>query len=192
VTIPPGHKVVVIRAAPRQHLGRTESGIFIADFGPTEDSENLFQAAESLLKQHPKAPIIWIVPQTKISSLTSDPQVLTQWLMRFHSVRRLRVDQTTGDVAVCDRSVARAEALMGLLRDIGIGVHETGPDGEAFVEVHRPDGIAVGMPGAAFSAPNQGPLLQLFRELADQVDSDDDSKSLHQRATQYVAALVAR
>jgi hypothetical protein len=47
------------------------------------------------------------------------------------------------------------------------GSHESAPDGAAFVEVHRPDGIVVGMPGPAFmgNAEARGGLRAVYEQL---------------------------
>ena len=37
VTVPPGHKVVVVHPTPKAYLGRGESGVWIADLGMGSD-----------------------------------------------------------------------------------------------------------------------------------------------------------
>jgi hypothetical protein len=146
-------------------LGKMGSGIWIADFGPDGEYEQLFQAAENALRQNPAVSIIWAIQESASAGWMSDATALAVWLQRLHQVRRARGSAQVGDVAVLSVSGAKAQALATLLYSLGVGVHQPAPDGAIFVEVHRPDGsIVVGIPGPAFSDTSDRFLHQLNLE----------------------------
>jgi hypothetical protein len=55
-----------------------------------------------------------------------------------------------GHCAVFAKEAAERTDVMAALKQLGVGVHYSAPDGACFVEVHRPEGIIVGMPGKRF------------------------------------------
>lgn len=157
VKVPPGHKVVVMSPTARSAFVRLESGLRLAEFGQTLEYRSLFDAAERDLRLAPGLSIVWSLQERPVMGWTSDESLLADWLWRFHQVRQIRGTEA-GDVAVVPDFGPPARAMMALLASLKIGVHLPGPKGEILVEVHRPDGIVIGMPGPAVRG-GKAPLL---------------------------------
>jgi hypothetical protein len=86
--------------------------------------------------------MVWILQEALLERITDWDrfvadleQVVPQPINRF------------GHCAVLVLKAAHRQELIHRLRGIAIGVHGSADDGACFVEVHRPDGIVVGMPG---------------------------------------------
>jgi hypothetical protein len=192
--VPPGHEVKIVYPGSQAYFGKMQSGAWIADFGSGRKYEQLFEATERALRQDPTLNIIWIIQANALEGWTSEAATLAAWLQHFHLVRRTRgADVETGDVAVVPRSGANARAVMLLLRSLGVGVHLPGPDGAAYVEVHRPDGIVVGMPGPAFEDAPDRFLRQLNLEqdaVKDCPDAATKLREIARRELDFVAEVM--
>ena len=103
---------------------------------------------------------------------TRDEAILSDWLWHFYQVRHVRGGDK-GDVAVLPDFGPRAGVMMRLLSSLGVGVHLPGPQGELLVEVHRPDGIVVGMPGPAVHREAVPLLRELYAERIGLSESSD-------------------
>jgi len=145
VVVPPGHKVVVVEPQPVPQLWQCESGVWIAELGSGVGVEELISRVRQLATQARRTNVIWILQpivlessnvfDTVISSLASIVQASTGG---------------TGHTIVVPYAADRHLPQLRRLKQVGITVHFSGPHGECFIEVHRPDGIVVGMPGREF------------------------------------------
>jgi hypothetical protein len=181
VRVPPGHKVVVV--SPSQHplFTKLESGLCFADFGQAADYQQLFDAVERALRLVPKTSIVWSIQKEPIVAWTSDEVLLANWLRRFHDVRQLRgTEAEAGDVAVVPDFGSQGKAMMILLASLGVGVHLPGPEGESLIEVHRPDGIVIGMPGPAFQGGKRTILRDMYSTPAESGDASDSERRVQE------------
>jgi hypothetical protein len=145
VTVPPDHKVVVVHPAARSYFGRTESGVWIAELGAESDFTDVLSRVGQISMAGQKASIIWILQPCVLES--SDFNSLLNTLAAI-------VQQSRGVVGHCvvvPHATELHVAQMRRLRQSGAGVHYSAADGACFVEVHKPDGIVVGLPGIAFA-----------------------------------------
>jgi hypothetical protein len=145
VIVPEGHKVVVIGPSAKPFLARTESGAWILNFGDGKDLVRALDAVEDFVEKANKQSIIWILQAEFLDSLRD----VDGFLARIRAV----VTTSRGKVGHCAVFAAKAAQrtdIMLAFSQLGLGVHYSAPDGACFVEVHRPDGIVVGMPGKAF------------------------------------------
>jgi hypothetical protein len=92
-----------------------------------------------------KQSVIWIF-QTEFLEALRD---VDGFLARIRAVVATSRDKV-GHCAVFAKEAAQRTDIMASLKQIGLDVHYRAPDGACFVEVHRPDGIVVGVPGRAF------------------------------------------
>jgi len=143
--VPEGHKVVVIGPSPKPSLARAESGTWILNFGDGKDLGRALDALEEFVGRANRQSVIWIV-QAEFLAAIRDVEGF------FARVRTIVANSKgkVGHCAVFAREAAQRIDVMAALKQIGVGVHYSAPDGACFVEVHRPDGIVVGMPGKAF------------------------------------------
>jgi hypothetical protein len=145
IQVPEGHKVVVIGPSPRPFLARAESGTWILNFGDGKDLTRALEAVENFVRQGDKRFVIWILQSEFLEALGD--------VDRFVARVRAVVDASRDKVrhcAVFAGEAARRTDIMLSLKQLGLGVHHSSPDGACVVEVHRPDGIVVGMPGKVF------------------------------------------
>ena len=89
--------------------------------------------------------VIWII-QAEFLAAALD---VDGFLARVRAIVAASKDKV-GHCAVFAKEAAQRIDIMAALKQIGLGVHYSAPDGACFVEVHRPDGIVVGMPGKPF------------------------------------------
>jgi hypothetical protein len=143
VTVPPGHKVVVVHPATFPGVARTESGCVIAQLAADVSSDVAFDSVEQLAASGQQAAVIWILQDALLSRLDDQNELIA----RLRSVVNWPGSQVQ-HVAVLVCEAANRRGLADELKALGIGVHSSAADGACFVEVHRPDGsIFVGMPG---------------------------------------------
>ena len=146
VTVPVGHKVVVVHPAPKAYFSRAESGVWIADLGAASEFTDVISRVAQVSVAGQKASVIWILqPCVLESAATFDALIGTLTTI---------VQQSRGIVGHCvvvPHATERHTSQMRRLRQSGVGVHYSAGDGACFVEVHKPDGIVVGMPGKAFT-----------------------------------------
>jgi hypothetical protein len=146
VVLPPGHKVFIVEPAPVPHLGRCESGVWIAELGNGVGVEGIISRVRQLATEAQRTSVIWIVqPMVFESSSVFDAVVSA-----LASIVRESTDGS-GHVVVVPHAEDRHLPQLRRLKQAGVAVHYSGPHGECFVEVHRPDGIVVGMPGRALT-----------------------------------------
>lgn len=137
VAVPPSHKVVVFRATPESYLFRSDSGFWIVQLGDQGDHTGVFEQLKDLLAQKQQENLIWIVqPDNLVADL----------LARISSIVRPSVD-CASHIAVLPGVLPDHSDVVKQLRELGMNVHDSADDGACFVEVHRPDGVAVGLPG---------------------------------------------
>ncbi len=146
VTVPPGHKVVVVHATENAALARCESGIWIAQMGTGVDHRSVLDELKKLAKDDQQQNVIWIMPPEFLDTLADQASFMSEVASIVKSSQG-----KIGHTAVLPRASAKHKSVMAQLRDFGIGVHYSADDGACFVEVHKPDGIVVGMPGPAHS-----------------------------------------
>lgn len=151
-TVPAGCKVVVAQPLPRSGIWHMASGVWLIDFGPdTIDDPHFFQSVCTFLGKEPLAPVLWAVQGSAASRFPMKPEPLQRWLREIYELRRARakLGGRTNDTFVVKAESTAQRTLAYLLLALGAPVHQAGPNGELFVEVHKEDGITVGMPGAA-------------------------------------------
>lgn len=199
VKVPEGHQVVTVSPAPEPCVARMDSGAVIADFGPQLASAAVFDAVERRLREEPQVMVVWVIGAPALSLLLRELPLLETWLRRFHAVSSLRGPGVRGDVVVVPASAgAQARALMALLWALDIGAHESAPDGVAFIEVHRPDGITVGMAGSAYAGEDalRGRLRSHYDRLAALAGAgeaaDDEARTLRADVSELIQAQQFR
>jgi len=145
VTVPPGYKVVVAHASTEAALSKSESGYWIAQMGNAGGEQSVLAELKTLTATGRPANVIWIIPTQFLKTLNDPAQFVT-------AVDSLVKDSggSFGFTAVVPGASAEHEPMMARLQAVGVGVHYAADDGACFVEVHKPEGIVVGMPGAAF------------------------------------------
>ena len=145
VIVPEGHKVVVIGPSAKPFLAQGESGIWILNFGDGKDLDGALEAVEAFVEKANKQSVIWIL-QAEFLDLLRDVGGFLARVRAIVVTSRGKV----GHCAVFAMKAAERTDIMQVFSQIGLGVHYSDPDGACFVEVHRPDGIVVGMAGKAF------------------------------------------
>jgi hypothetical protein len=143
--VPEGHKVVVIGPSPKPFLARAGSGAWILNFGDGKDRVRALDAVEEFAGRADKQTVIWIIQAEFLAALPD----LEGFLGRIRTIVALSKDKVRHSVVFAKETAQRVD-VMAALKQIGLSVHHSAPDGACFVEVHRPDGIVVGMPGKAF------------------------------------------
>jgi hypothetical protein len=146
VTVPPGHKVVVVYPTEKAYFGRCESGVWVADLGIACDFVDVVSHFTQMSIAGQQASVIWILQPCLLESAAAFDSLI--------GALTIIAQQSCGIVGHC-AVVPHATKLhapqMKRLRLSGLGVHYSAEDGACFVEVHKPDGIVVGMPGRAFT-----------------------------------------
>jgi hypothetical protein len=143
--------VVVIGPAPKPFLARAQSGIWILNFGDGSDLARALDAVGEFVGRATKQSVIWII-QAEFLAAVSD---IDGFLARVRAIVAESADKV-GHAAVFVKGAAERIDVMAAFKQIGMGVHHSAPDGACFVEVHRPDGIVVGMPGKPFDVGGDG------------------------------------
>src|SRR3954470_1447170 len=141
VTVPPGHKVVVVHPTPKAYFARAESGVWIADLGATSDFADVVARVAQMSAAAQQASVIWIMQPCVLDSAAAFDS--------FISTLTALVQQSRGIVGHCvvvPHATEEHTSQMRRLRQTGVGVHYSSEDGACFVEVHKPDGIVIGMP----------------------------------------------
>ena len=144
VVVPEGHKVVVFGPSPKPFLKRAESGVWILNFGDGTDLNGALNAVDEFVRSADQENVIWILQAEFLNSLTD----LDRFVERVRSVTA-NSRGTVGHCAVFATEASRRTDVMQAFKQLGLGVHYSAPDGACFVEVHRPDGIVIGMAGQA-------------------------------------------
>ena len=137
--------MVVIGPSPRPFLARAESGAWILNLGDGKDLVKALEAVEGFVARADKLSVIWILQREFLDAL----QDVDGFLARVRAVVSTSRGKV-GHTAVFAMTAADRTDIMLAFRQLGLGVHYSAPDGACVVEVHRPDGIVVGMPGKAF------------------------------------------
>ncbi len=146
VVVPPGHKVVVIEPRPNPYFSQRESGVWIAELGSGKNIDEIVTRVRKLSEQAQRATVVWIVQPILLESPTVFEAVLAAFRPLLSDARKVIAHS-----AVVPYAGDRHAAMMRRLKDIGMSVYYGGPHGECFVEVHKPEGIVVGMPGRPFA-----------------------------------------
>ena len=146
VTVPPGHRVVVVRAAPSPSLFKSESEYWIAQTGTNGGTQSILNELQTLADKGESCSVIWIIPAQFLDSI-ADPDEFVAKVSKLIEDSKSRI----GLNAVLPGASSEHAAIMSRLHSAGVGIHFAANDGACFVEVHKPDGISVGMPGAAYS-----------------------------------------
>src|SRR5262249_45621044 len=139
---PPGHKVVVFRPIAEPRLAKSESGCWILNFGDGRDTARPLELIERFVETGTAGTVIWILDAAFLRQVP-DPHALAE---RVAALKRSS-PHGLSHCAVFAGDAVPWKRLMEAFKAAGIGVHYADPDGACFVEVHRPDGIVVGMAG---------------------------------------------
>jgi hypothetical protein len=145
IKVPEGHKVVVIGPSPKPFLARAESGVWILNLGDGKDLGRALDALDEFVGRADKQTVIWIIQAEFLGALRD----VEAFLARIRSIVAASKGKV-GHGAVFAKEAGQRLDVMAALKQMGIGVHYSAPDGACVVEIHRPDGIVVGMPGNAF------------------------------------------
>jgi len=145
IKVPEGHKVVVIGPSPNPFLARAESGIWILNCGDGKDLTRALDALEDFVGRANEQSVIWIIQAAYLAAVGD----VDGFLARIRAIVAASKGRV-GHCAVFANEAAQRIDIMAALKQMGLGVHYSAPDGACFVEVHRPEGIVVGMPGKAF------------------------------------------
>jgi hypothetical protein len=147
LTVPPGHKVVVVKPIDTPYMTTLESGARIVDFGHYCKLSEFFTEIEKFCEHPDKLSIIWIVQPNLIAYLQSTGSIAL-FLQKFQRI--LRVNPQSRNVVLVNEAF-NLEPFRDSLLKLGAYIFSSAPDGACFVEVHKPDGsIHVGMPGKPF------------------------------------------
>jgi hypothetical protein len=146
VAVPPGHKVLIVKPSPVPHLGRYESGVWIAELGNGVGIEGILSRVRQLATEADQTSVIWIVQPMVLESSSVFDAVVSA----LASIVRESTDGSR-HVVVVPYAEDRHLPQLRRLEQADVAVHYSGPHGECFVEVHRPDGNVVGMPGRALT-----------------------------------------
>ncbi len=147
VVLPAGHRVVVIEPTPAPYFAQCESGVWIAELGGGEPLDEIMaQMREALGGGFQRMAVIWILQPIVLER----PGGFDAVVAALHSILS-RSRNFISHSAVVPYATERHLPMMRRLKEIGMEVHYSGPHGECFIEVHKPDGIVVAWPGRAFS-----------------------------------------
>jgi hypothetical protein len=135
--------VVVIHPTPRPQVGLLESKVLVVDFGTTGDWRDSIAALSNSFREGSFAPTVAILQCVRIRQL----QVARQLAPFVEACQKLKMGGWNAVWVVPHFNQPCADALSRLKQAV-FGVHTSCPDGECFVEVHKPDGaITIGMSG---------------------------------------------
>lgn len=147
VTVPPGHRVVVIHPAPAANLGCCESGVWIAELGANCDFSAVVSSVAELASTGRQAYVIWIIQTSVLNSARNFDSLIGSLAEIVQSSRGI-----ISHSAFVPRSTGRDTVQVRQLIRAGVHVYEWAEDGSCFVEVHKPDGtIVIGMAGRNIS-----------------------------------------
>ncbi len=144
VEVPAGQEVVVMGAAVQPFLVRARSGVWILNLGASADAEPALEAVEGFVAQEIRASVFWFV-QREFLAAYSRSQPTQERVRDIVAAAAGRI----GHCAVVPCGFEDRAALESLVAS-GFGVHFAHEDGACLVEVHRPEGITIGMPGPPF------------------------------------------
>lgn len=143
VTVPPGHKVVVIHPSTQSQVIHLESNFLVLDFGVDGDWLTLVSDFEEKLGCVEVPPTVAILQSAMLSRLRASGD-----LRDFVSEWQLLRERGWQAVWVLPQEAAGQVDVVELLKAAGFGVHGSAEDGACFIEVHKPDGtITIGMTG---------------------------------------------
>lgn len=143
VTVPPDHKVVTYGASPLASLHRAESGFWILNFGDGRDGLAAIDAIEHFVPTTDESNVIWILQSAFLELLPNKDEFIRR-------VQNVAYQTRTGVSHNAIFSISSDTTIMQAFKLAGIPTYFATPDGCCFVEVHRPDAIAVGIPGTRF------------------------------------------
>src|SRR6267142_2227666 len=127
VTVPPGHKVVVVHPAPKAYFARAESGVWIADLGAASDFADVISRVAQLSAARQQASVIWILQPWVLESVAvfdSLTGTLTTMVQQSGGI--------VGHCAVVPHATEQHAPPMRRLRQSGVGVHYAAEDGACF------------------------------------------------------------
>ena len=119
--------------------------MYIADFGDGSEKKNLLDQIRKFIQSGGKANVIIILQPSFIDQVGNMDEVLSG----LQELAKVDPDILSKAVVI-PFSKPQHLPLVAKLRELKIGVHRSADDGACFVEVHKPDGIVVGMPGKPF------------------------------------------
>ncbi|HEX8284138.1 MAG TPA: hypothetical protein VF588_12320 [Pyrinomonadaceae bacterium] len=143
VTVPPGHKVVIIHPSTQPQVIPLESNFLVLDFGLASDWQTLVSDFDERLSLTEVRPVVAILQGAMLDRLRAAGD-LRDFAAAWHGLR----ERGWQAVWVLPLEAAGQTDAVELLKAAGFGVHGSAEDGACFVEVHKPDGtITIGMPG---------------------------------------------
>ncbi len=143
VTVPPGHKVVVIRPSTQPQVNHLESNFLVLDFGVDGDWLALVSDFDERVSRVEVPPTVVILQSAMLGRLRASGD-LRDFVSEWHRLR----ERGWQAVWVLPWEAAGQVDVVELLKAAGFGVHGSAEDGACFIEVHKPDGtITIGMTG---------------------------------------------
>lgn len=141
-TVPPGHKIAVINASETAEFGTSESGIRVAQMGKHDVDQRILKIVKNFAVDSDGAHLIWIMAPEFIDSLSDREGFIAE-------VKTIVVtsNERITHAAVFPGTSPQHQSFIKQIRGLGMSAYSAADDGACFVEVHRPDGIVVGMPG---------------------------------------------
>lgn len=147
IAVPPDHKVMVLRPSDKPFVTRSESGVWLASIPSPSLVALVTRAVLELETKASREWVVWVISLSGFEPLDVQDQIVT--------LLSSAVSETAGRLthtAVIPYARSRHYPMMKRLSAAGFGVHTSHEDGACFIEVHKPNGIAVGMAGKAFEA----------------------------------------
>lgn len=141
-TVPPGHKIAVIKASETAEFGTSESGIRIAQMGKHDVDQRILSIVKDFAVDSDGAHLIWIMAPEFIDSLSDHAGFMAEV-----KVIVVASNERVTHAAVFPGASPQHQSFIKQIRGLGMSTYSAADDGACFVEVHRPDGIVVGMPG---------------------------------------------
>jgi hypothetical protein len=137
--VPPGYSVIVSELAPAALVAPTLFGFLVVDFGP--DGSTPEETIDNVAGCKPRTGIertLWIVQARAASRWATTPGLVDDVFARIEALTSERAEGK--DVAVIERGPPASDDVAERFGRIGLEVHDSGPDGTAFLVVTKPDG----------------------------------------------------
>ncbi len=139
---------LIAQAAPIPNISKLESGPWLIDFGPdTLDHQPFLDRVAHFLEETKPHLVLWYLQGSAISSLDMDPRALQLWL---HTISKLSDTSSSPqrlDIFIVKTATDNQKALAYLLLAMAKTVRQTGPNGEALIEIDLPEKVEIRWPG---------------------------------------------
>jgi hypothetical protein len=145
VVVPAGHKVVVIEPTPLPKVAQCESKIWVVELGSGIGCGAVMARVREIVTDGNAREFLWIFQPMVLNRPEVFDAAVSEIVPIVNQSRNIR------HVAVAPYGTKQQEPMMKRLQQLGMEVYLGGPHGECLIEVHKPDGIVVYMPGRKFA-----------------------------------------